>query len=267
MIINIKRVLVLIILFFDESSFALDQKLFDAINNKFRINNERDAFRHPYETLSFFGIKKNFKVLEIIPGRGWYTEILSMYLKDSGELTVASFGDNHKIEYLRKMHNDFVKKFQTNKNLYGDLKIKTFKKKNVFLGDLKSNNFDMILTFRNTHNWLQRKQAQNVYDAIFRTLKPGGILGVVQHRSFENTKKNFKGENGYVKESFLIKLIENSGFKFIDKSEINKNSNDLKNYPEGVWSLPPTFRGDKANQKKYELIGESDRMTLKFMKN
>lgn len=266
MIINIKKALVLLILFFSGSSLSLDQKLFDVINDTSRINKDRDEFRHPYETLNFFGIDKNFKVLEIIPGNGWYTEILSMYLKDSGELTVASFGNDHKIEYLRKMHNDFVKKFKFNKNLYGDLKIKKFAKNNVFLGDLKPNYFDMILTFRNTHNWLQRKQAQNVYDAIFRILKPGGILGVVQHRSLENAKDNFKGENGYVKESLMIRLVENSGFKLIEKSEINKNPKDLKKYPEGVWSLPPTFREGKTNKKKYTLIGESDRMTLKFMK-
>ena len=122
----------------------------------------------------------------------------------------------------------------------------------------------MVLTFRNTHNWLGSNTVENVYKSIFKIMKKGGILGVVQHRADIKSKNNFK--NGYVKQSFLIKLIEDQGFKFINKSEINANYKDTKDYEKGVWTLPPRLiEGDK-HKNKFLLIGESDRMTLKFIK-
>ena len=120
------------------------------------------------------------------------------------------------------------------------------------------------MTFRNTHNWLDSNNAEKIYRSIFNSMKKGGVLGVVQHRADESSEFNYKG--GYVKESFLIKLIEDQGFKLVKKSEINSNPKDLKDYAKGVWTLPPTLRLGDKNKAKYSNIGESDRMTLKFIK-
>ena len=122
----------------------------------------------------------------------------------------------------------------------------------------------MVLTFRNTHNWLRSKTAENVYSSIYKVMKSGGILGIVQHKADENSEFNFK--NGYVKESFLIKLVEGQGFKLLEKSNINLNPLDTKDYKNGVWTLPPRLILGEKNKRKYLEIGESERMTLKFIK-
>lgn len=235
-----------------------------AIDNEFRnpSNVSRDKYRNPLETLIFFGLENNMTVLEILPGRGWYTEILSNILKDDGDYIVASFGKNHPNEYLKNIHLEFEKYFLEKDDLFGKFKIVNFFDGD-YLIDVDDESVDMVLTFRNTHNWLKSKKASLIFKSFNRVLKKDGIIGVVQHRSNTDSEK-FKGEDGYVGEEFLIVLLENCGFKFVDKTEVNSNPFDTKNYPKGVWTLAPTLRDGK--KQSYLEIGESDRMTLKFKK-
>ena len=252
----------LVFLFFFSFSFnsISDDSLKISINNSLREtkNMLRDKYRNPYDTLSFFEISKEKKVLEVVPGTGWYTEIISKYMKDSQNFYVLMY-ENPKLDIIKKIQKKFLDKFDNNQS-FGDVK-KIYFNKNLDVGH-ENSFFDLILTFRNTHNWLQVNKAEKAYKSFSKLLKKGGILGVVQHRASMNNKKDF--DKGYVKESFLIKLIENQGFKLIDKSEINANPRDLKNYKKGVWALPPRFSDGKKTQ--YLNIGESDRMTLKFIK-
>jgi len=228
-------------------------------------NVTRDIYRHPKETLMVLGLEQNMKVLEILPGRGWYTEILAPLLQDSGELTVASFGDTHPTKYLRNIHIDFMKKMNADTNTYGKVETVVFNKSG-YLADIPDNSMDMVVTFRNTHNWIRFGGIEDIYAAFNRVLIPGGILGVVQHRADKGGDAKVTAEKGYVPESYLINLVEDAGFELVKKSDINANLADSKDYPEGVWSLPPTYREKDKDRDRYTAIGESDRMTLKFIK-
>ncbi len=228
-------------------------------------NTARDSFRHPLETLAFFGIKPDMQVLEILPGRGWYTEILAPYLKDSGKLTAASFGANHPSDYLRSVHMAFEELMNSNKTLYGDVNTVVFEQ-NGYLNDVADESQDMVVTFRNTHNWIRYGGIEQIYQSFHRVLKKGGVLGVVQHRAAAGSDHKQSAEKGYVPESYLIKLLEDIGFELVAKSEVNANPKDTKDYKEGVWSLPPSYREKDNNREKYSAIGESDRMTLRFVK-
>jgi len=228
-------------------------------------NVARDVYRHPKETLMFFDLKTDMDVLEILPGRGWYTEILAPLMKDSGKLTVASFGEAHPTKYLRNIHIDFMKKMNADPGTYGKVKTVVFNKES-YLADIPDNSLDMVVTFRNTHNWIRFGGIEDIYAAFNRVLKPGGTLGVVQHRANKGEDAKTTAEKGYVPESYLINLVEDAGFELVRKSDINANLADSKDYPKGVWSLPPTYREKDNNRDKYTAIGESDRMTLKFIK-
>ena len=240
----------------------------DAINGEHRTkeNKARDVYRNPNKTLLFFGIQKNIKVLEILPGRGWYTEILAPILKDNGQLTVASFGNNHPNDYLRDVHLKYIKHLNKSPMIYGNVKHIVFNEENHYLKDIESNSQDMVLTFRNTHNWIRYGGVENIYQAFHRVLKKGGILGVVQHRADNKGNVKETAKNGYVPESYLINLAEEIGFELVEKSEINANLKDNENHPKGVWTLPPTLRLGDTDMEKYIEIGESDRMTLRFIK-
>ena len=228
-------------------------------------NVARDIYRHPQETLSFFGIRPDMQVLEILPGGGWYTEILAPYLKDNGQLTVASFGENHAAEYLRNIHNKLVEKFDSQPQIYGKVVLSVFQEEG-YLEGFEDASFDMVLTFRNTHHWVHRGGIEDIYGSFYRVLKPGGILGVVQHRAEAGSNARETAENGYVPESYLIGLLESIGFELVAKSELNANPKDTRDHPEGVWTLPPTYRLGAEDRAKYTAIGESDRMTMKFVK-
>jgi predicted methyltransferase len=254
------------------NSYAINNNtetlIIDAISGEHRTkeNKARDAYRNPNKTLLFFGIQKNIKVLEILPGRGWYTEILAPILKDNGQLTVASFGDKHPNDYLRDVHLKYIKHLNKNPMVYGNVRHIVFNKENHYLKEINPNSQDMVLTFRNTHNWIKYGGVENIYRAFHRVLKKGGVLGVVQHRAHNKDNAKETAKNGYVPESYLINLAEEIGFELIDKSEINANPKDDRNHPKGVWTLPPTLRLGETDKKKYIEIGESDRMTLKFIK-
>jgi predicted methyltransferase len=234
------------------------QTLEDAVNSDFRTpdNKLRDQYRHPLETLNFFGLKPNMTVVEIMPGAGWYTQILAPYLMKQGHYIAAMPKINHggqDFDAWMKGHPEVAASVvRTSFNPPDSTHI------------APDGSADMVLTFRNVHNWMSKHGEKAAFEAFFKALKPGGILGVVEHRA--HPKKKTDSDTGYVKESVVIRLATKAGFKLAAKSEINANPNDTKNYPNGVWTLPPTNKHPAEDNAKYLAIGESDRMTLKFVK-
>ncbi|MCE4557097.1 class I SAM-dependent methyltransferase [Roseateles cellulosilyticus] len=217
-------------------------------------NVARDAARHPYETLSFFGIKPADTVVELAPGGGWYTEILAPYLREQGQLYAADAGSPR---FKAKMESMGV---------YGKVKITTFDPAKGLLDIAPPGSADAVLTFRNVHNWMAGGTAQAVFDAAFKALKPGGVLGVEEHRLPASRTQDPKAPTGYVQEATVIKFAEAAGFKLAGRSEVNANPKDTADHPSGVWTLPPTYAMKDQDRAKYQAIGESDRMTLKFVK-
>jgi predicted methyltransferase len=217
----------------------------------------RDKYRHPIETLTFFGIKPDMTVVEIWPGGGWYTDILAPYLHDHGKLyAVISSGENA-AEYKKKLADDparFGKVTVTQLDPPDKMEI------------APAGSADMVVTFRNVHNWMRRGYGEGVFKAMYAALKPGGILGVEEHRGDLSKPQDPKAASGYVREDYVIRLAEQAGFQLAGKSEINANPRDTKDYTKGVWTLPPTLRLGDTDKAKYLAIGESDRMTLKFVK-
>ena len=228
-------------------------------------NKARDSQRHPKETLMFFGIKPGMKVLEILPGGGWYTEVLAPALKDRGQLTVASFGANNPSDYLRNVHTKYIAKLESNPDIYAKVDAEVFED-DGYLTKVASASQDMVLTFRNSHNWIRFGGIEQAYQSFNRVLKKGGVLGVVQHRAVSGANVEQAAEQGYVPEAYLIQLVESMGFKLVAQSEINANGKDTKDHSKGVWSLPPSYREKDNNREKYTAIGETDRMTLRFVK-
>ncbi len=226
---------------------------------------DRDKYRHPLQTLEFFDVKDNMMVVEIWPGEGWYTEILAPYLKDNGKLYAAHFSADTESTYHKKVLEKFVTKMHKQPKVYGNVEL-TVLEPPEHLQIAPAGSADRILTFRNVHNWIKNDQAAAVFSAMFKALKPGGILGVVEHRNNALKQQDAKAESGYVSEDYVIALARNAGFEFLGKSEINANSKDTKDYPSGVWTLPPSLALKDKDRKKYLAIGESDRMTIKFVK-
>jgi predicted methyltransferase len=217
-------------------------------------NVARDVHRHPYETLSFFGIKPTDTVVELAPGGGWFTEILAPYLREQGQLYAVAGASTR---FKAKMDSLPV---------YGKVKITTF---DVAKGEVEiapPGSADAVLTFRNVHNWMDNGSVQAVFNAAFKALKPGGVLGVEEHRLPAARPQDPKGKSGYVHEAAVIKFAETAGFKLAGKSEVNANPKDTADHPDGVWTLPPTYALKDKDRAKYQAIGESDRMTLKFVK-
>lgn len=225
---------------------------------------ERDQFRNPLETLEFLGINKNMTVVEIWPGaKGWYTEILAPLLKTDGQLIAAHFPKDSKIGFFRNSRKTFEKKIELDPTPYQNIKIIDFNPPN-YASLASPNSVDMVLTFRNVHNWIKAEKDNLFYEAFYNALKPGGILGIIEHRGNEPMNTKQMAISGYVPEKYVIARAKGAGFKLVSRAEINANPKDLKMHPEGVWSLPPTLRGGAKD--KYMKIGESDRMTLKFIK-
>jgi len=225
-----------------------------AADNRLVGNAARDAERHPYETLSFFGIKPGDTVVELAPGGGWYTEILAPYLRERGQLYAADGGS---ARFKAKMESMGV---------YGKVTLTSFNPAKGQFDIAPAGSADAVLTFRNVHNWMNGGTAQAVFDAAFKALKPGGVLGVEEHRLPASRAQDPKAGTGYVHEAVVIKFAENAGFKLAGRSEVNANPKDTADHPEGVWTLPPTYALKDKDRAKYQAIGESDRMTLKFVK-
>ncbi len=226
----------------------------------------RDVYRHPQETLAFFDVKEDMTVVEIWPGgAGWYTEILAPVLKENGKLYAAHFSPESTVPFFTKSLKQFKEKLSANPEIYGSVTLTVLQPPDA-LDITPEGAADRVLTFRNVHNWMRDGQALAVFKAMYRALKPGGILGVVEHRGDPGQPQDTKAESGYVREDTVIELAEQAGFKLLDKSEINANPKDGRNHPKGVWTLPPRLRLNDQDREKYLAIGESDRMTLKFVK-
>jgi len=229
-------------------------------------NKARDPYRHPVETLTFFGIRPGMTVVELNPGGGWYTEILAPALGPDGTLIATITDPEGDPEYYgTRLAQKMVERVGSNPEVYGNVQTVVWEppEKNR-LGEPGS--ADAVVTFRNFHGWIRRDQATAVLGAAFEVLKPGGVFGVVQHRAPEGAELEAWVERGYVPEADLVALIESAGFQIEARSEVNANRFDTKDYPEGVWTLPPTYRLGDQDRQRYRQIGESDRMTLKFVK-
>lgn len=254
-------------------SYALDartaQKLDQILVGDHRSaeNKLRDQYRHPAETLAFFGIADTQTVVEIFPGGGWYTEILAPLLKSHGKLYEASYSDNSSSStpYQIRATTNLKKKLQAQPELYGAVTVTALQVPET-TAIAPPASADLVLTFRNVHNWLKDGSADQVFTAFFSALKPGGVLGLVEHRAPAGTTLEQTIKSGYVTEAEVIRLAEKAGFRLLAKSEINANPKDSKDYPDGVWTLPPSLSGNPAERQRYLAIGESDRMTLKFIK-
>lgn len=266
---NLSAIL-LISMFLPGSSFAADvaQKLAAVAIGDHRSaeNIERNKYRHPSETLTWFGIKDDMTVVEIFPGGGgWYTEVLAPFLRDKGKFYAASYNSQSESEYFRDNAQAYLDKLAANPEIYDKVVVTEFEIPEK--PELQpQGQADMVVTFRNTHNWLNNDSAEQVFEEMYKVLKPGGILGLVQHRGKANMIGKEWSKKGYVAESEVIRMAEQAGFKLLGRSEINANPLDTKDYEKGVWTLPPVYRLKDQDRDKYTAIGESDRMTLKFSK-
>ncbi|WP_333797566.1 class I SAM-dependent methyltransferase [Rheinheimera sp.] len=234
-------------------------------------NKHRDQYRHPVETLTFFGIRPEMSVLEVWPARGWYTEILAPYLKDKGQLTIANFRQNdgtledeRKI-FWAKLAKKLEQDIDEHPEHFGKVKSAEFDPPGLMQPG-QVNQYDMVLSFRNSHIWNEEGYLLDVYRALFDVLKPGGTLGIVEHRSSRLSEISSRAGEGYLDEYYVIAVAQQAGFVLVDRSEINANPKDSKDYPKGVYALPPTLAMGALDKNKYLAIGESDRMTLKFTK-
>lgn len=229
-------------------------------------NKARDKYRHPKETLLFFGLEPDMTVVEITPGMGWYTQILAPVLRDRGTLYAAVFAvTDQSPEFLRNMDKSYRGMLAARPDLYGKVKLSVLSPGSMQVAPPGS--ADRILTFRNVHNWAKAGTADAMFKAFHDALKPGGILGVVEHRARLGTGFQRQIDSGYMTEDYVIETAKKAGFKLVNKSEINANPRDTTDHPGGVWTLPPNLRNvAEADKPKYLAIGESDRMTLKFVK-
>ncbi|HEY6880231.1 MAG TPA: hypothetical protein VI299_19540 [Polyangiales bacterium] len=220
-------------------------------------NKARDVYRHPEQTLSFMGIGPTQHVIELWPGKGWYTELLAPLLREQGQLTAVVPTGN----YLQP-YKDFL---ASQPGIYDRVVLQEVSPPaSLSLGP--DGSADVVLTFRNVHGWVGKGYAPQVFAAIFNVLKPGGILGIEEHRANPGTPEAQYKDSGYLPEDLVIQLATNAGLVLEAKSEINANAKDTKDYPKGVWTLPPTLTLGEQDKDKYLAIGESDRMTLRFKK-
>lgn len=246
---------------------ALDAAI--AGSHRSEANRARDQFRRPKETLAFMGLRSDMTVVEFSPGGGWYTEVLAPLLRDSGKLYAAHYGINDG-PYERRSLGGFLRKLGESPDVYDQVIVTTITAPG---GEpiAPPGSADMAVTFRNVHNWLDpavggEKGAIATFAQMFDALKPGGILGVVEHRWPDPSTEDANAANGYVSQERVIKLATEAGFEFVASSDHNSNPKDTHDHPNGVWTLLPELDVDDADKEKYRQIGESDRMTLKFRK-
>ena len=227
----------------------------------------RDAYRHPKETLAFFGIRADQTVMEIWPGAaGWYTEILAPLLRDHGRYIAAGWDPASTSRFYQDGVRSFQAKLDGDPALYGKVEVTALQYPGA-LAPVPAASVDVIVTFRNLHNWMARDEAAPaMLKAMYAALKPGGVLGLVDHRADPAAPPDPHAKLGYVNEQYAIELVKAAGFEFVGSSEINANPRDTRDYEQGVWTLPPTWRLGDKDRERYAAIGESDRFTLKFRK-
>jgi predicted methyltransferase len=257
---------------------AAEDPLAASVNSESRSAEDkaRDQYRHPQEALAFWGLQPGMTVLEVQPGGGWWTEILAPYAHATGGkyyATAADLDNPELSEGARKARAEFEARFAAKPEVYGPVQLVNFGAKSK---PLPENTFDFALSARSVHGWMGNGMTEKVLKDLYGSLKPGGILAIEQHRANPG-KQDPKAASGYVTEAYVIEQAQKAGFELVDRSEINANPADTKDHPFGVWTLPPTKRtrpysegpdahDPKFDRTKYDAIGESDRMTLKFRK-
>jgi predicted methyltransferase len=243
---------------------ALDKAI--AADHRTPAFRARDVYRHPKETLEFFGIQPHQTVVEIWPSGGWYAEILAPYLRERGTYYAAGFvTDDSASKYRKELQAAFVAKLAARPDLYDRVVVTELGKPDRWTA-CPAGTADLVLTFRNVHNWMNADYEAEMFRAFHAALKPGGVLGVVEHRARPGTSREDMKKSGYVTEEAVIRMAEAAGFRLDVRSEANANPKGTKDYPEGVWTLPPGLRLGETDRAKYLAIGESDRMTLRFVK-
>ncbi|MDT8321674.1 MAG: methyltransferase [Xanthomonadales bacterium] len=240
------------------------------------VERARDAHRRPKETLQFFGLEPSMTVVEIWPSGGWYTAILAPALRPHGRFYAAGFAMTAERTpgWRKQMQTAFAETLESRPQVYDHVVVTELSvPERTTIAPPGS--ADMVLTFRNVHNWMKGDYAQEMFRVMARALKPGGVLGVVEHRAEPGTGIEAMKQSGYVTEEHVIALAAQAGLQLEGRSEVNANPRDGKEHPAGVWTLPPSLRycggiRDAAEQErcraKYTAIGESDRMTLRFRK-
>jgi predicted methyltransferase len=243
------------------SKLALEAAIADPQRSP--ANRARDAARHPFETLQAFGAKPDWTVVEIAPGGGWYTEILAPYVRDRGHYIAAVYVEDE--SEAAQARRRFDAKFGHDAARYGTVTVGMLRPSGLE-GAGAPASADAVLTFRNIHNWIEGGHFDEALRAFHAVLKPGGVLGVEEHRAPPGTSLERIIATGYVPEAYVIEHAQAAGFELASRSEANANPRDDKDHPNGVWSLPPTLRGGAVDRDKFLAIGESDRMTLTFVK-
>ena len=243
-----------------------DARLEAAVNSDFRpaADKARDPYRHPLQTLTFFGLKPNMTVVELWPFGGWYTQILAPYLHDHGMLYVAAMDPASSDPEDRSSNAELAAMLAAHPEVYGKVQTTVLAKGKMQIAP--DGSADLVVTFRNIHNWVWAGMEKEVFAAAFRALKPGGILGVVEHRSNDAGFVPKSPGQAYVGEQYAIELIQSAGFRLVGQSNVNRNPKDTKDYPKGVWTLPPSYAEGDKDRARYAAIGESDRFTLRFVK-
>lgn len=230
----------------------------------------RNEYRSPVQTLQFFGLQPDMSVLEIWPAHGWYTEILAPFVKDQGQLTLAQFRHNdgslkdERSIFWARVSQRLAQRIAEQPDYFGQPQFVELDP--PLLYPAAKEQFDLILTFRNAHIWNETGHLADTLRTLFTSLKPGGVLGMVEHRAARLSDISSSAVEGYLDESYVIDVAEQAGFNLVASSEINANPADSKNYPKGVYALPPTLAMGLQDKALYQAIGESDRMTLKFVK-
>jgi predicted methyltransferase len=235
-----------------------------AADHRAAENRARDRYRHPKETLLFFGIRPEMRLLEVWPEPGWYTEVVAPLLREKGKYYAAVIAADPGSKYITERLETYRRKLAERPDLYDRVSVVTFPIDGA--DAVPPASVDMVVTFRNIHNWMSQERAAQAFTTMYRALRPGGVLGVVEHRGNPALPQDPHAKSGYVTEDYAIKLIEAQGFRLVAKSEVNANPKDTKDYEQGVWTLPPTYRLGDKDRDKYAAIGESDRFTLRFVK-
>ena len=244
---------------------ALDQIL--AAPHRSDANRARDIYRHPHETLEFFGIREDQTVMEVWAGAaGWYTEILAPLLREHGHYIAANWDPASDMKLIQDSVAAFRSKLDAAPGLYDRVTVTALQYPGA-MAPVPPGSVDLVLTFRNLHNWMAREgEAAAMLKAMYVALKPGGVLGIVDHRADPAAHVDPRARTGYVNEGLAVALIKAAGFEFVAASDVNANPRDVQDYEQGVWTLPPTYRLGDKDRERYAEIGESDRFTMKFVK-
>ena len=246
-----------------QAQFTLEELI--AGDHRSEANIARNESRNPVETLEFFGLRPDSTVIEIHPAGGWYTEVIAPFVRDQGRFYAVHFSPNSTSAGQRRSLNGFEDKMVAHDDLYGRVTVRHLLPPNE-IAIAPAESADLAMTFRNVHNWIMAGLEHEFFEAFYAALKPGGVLGVVEHRALPDAGMEVMETTGYVTEAYVKEIAAAAGFEFVESSEINANPQDPTVHPEGVWTLPPSYRLGDVDRDKYMAIGESDRMTLKFVK-